>query len=311
MSTEIRIIDPVLTSLAQEYKNAGFVADKIFPLVSVNRRKGKIPIFGKQAFVHRDTIRAVRADSNRIPAEEISYYEFELLERDVEVSLDYIEEEEYSNSLQIEQQATNELIDILLLGREKEVSDFLQNPANYPTEMTIEITASNAFDDYTKSVDPVTKILEGVSAIRRKISRYPNVMIIGEPTYRALNFHPKILERIKYVGLSKVNLNYLSELLEIKNIYIGLGVYTQNGVDFTDIWGDNIVLAYVEEQDKGKTQRLGSSFGYLLQKAGYPEIDVYYENGGKIKVIRATDVYTYIMTLPYAGFLIYNTNHLS
>jgi len=96
MATEIRLIDPVLTSLAQEYRNSGFVADKILPVVSVNQRKGKIPVFGKQAFIHRDTIRAVRADSNRIPPEELTYLEFELLERDVEVSLDYIEEEEYS-----------------------------------------------------------------------------------------------------------------------------------------------------------------------------------------------------------------------
>jgi hypothetical protein len=311
MATEIRLIDPVLTSLAQEYRNSGFVADKILPVVSVNQRKGKIPVFGKQAFIHRDTVRAVRADSNRIPPEELTYLEFELLERDVEVSLDYIEEEEYSNFFQIEQQATNELLDILLLGREKEVADFLQNPNNYSSDMKMEITAAIAFDDYTKSFDPIQKIMEAVAAVRKKISRYPNVMIIGEPTYRALSFHPKVLDKIKYVGLGKVTLNYLSELLEIKNIYVGMGVYTPNDIDFTDIWGDNIVLAYVEEQDKGKTTRMGASFGYILQKSGYPEIDVYYENGGKIKVIRATDAYTFLLTTPHAGFLIYNTNHIS
>ncbi|MGB9912310.1 MAG: hypothetical protein ACPLRO_02975, partial [Candidatus Kapaibacteriota bacterium] len=103
----------------------------------------------------------------------------------------------------------------------------------------------------------------------------------------------------------------LSELLEIPNIYIGLGVYTINGVDFVDIWGDNIILAYVEEEDRGRTTRMGMSFGYLLQKKGYPEVDTYFENGGKIKVIRGTDTYTFLRTSPDAGYLIYNTNHLS
>jgi hypothetical protein len=277
----------------------------------VNRRKGKIPVFGKQAFVYRDTVRAIRSNSNRIPADEVEYLDFEMLERDVEVSLDYIEEEELSDFLEVERQATNELVDILLLGREKEVADLVQNPNNYASDMKTEITATIAFDDYTKTVDPVMKIREGMVKIRQKISRYPNVMIIGEPTYRALVYHPKIVERVKYVGLNKGNVKILSELVEIPNIYIGMGVYTANGTDFVDIWGDNIVLAYVEEEEAGRTTRLGLSYGYLLEKKGYPEVDTYFENGGKIKVIRATDAYAILRTSPDAGYLIYNTNHLS
>ncbi|MFN3780768.1 MAG: inorganic pyrophosphatase, partial [Candidatus Kapaibacteriota bacterium] len=94
MANEVRLIDPILTSLAQEYRNSKFVANQLFPVVSVSRRKGRIPIFGRQALVHRDTFRAIRSNSNRIPPNEINYLEFEMLERDVEVSLDYIEEEE-------------------------------------------------------------------------------------------------------------------------------------------------------------------------------------------------------------------------
>ncbi|MCX7909855.1 MAG: hypothetical protein N2560_10140 [Ignavibacteria bacterium] len=311
MANEIRLIDPVLTSIAQEYKNANFVANHLFPVVSVSRRKGKIPVFGKQAFVHRDTIRAIRSNSNRIPQDEIKYIDFEMVERDVEVSLDYIEEEELSDFFDVERQATNELVDILLLGREKEIADYVQNPNNYTSDMKMEITSAMAFDDYSKTVDPIMKIREGIVKIRQKISRYPNVMVIGESTYRALVFHPKIIDRVRYVGLGKVNIKSLSELLEIPNIYIGLSVYTINGNDFVDIWEDNIILAYVEEEEKGKTTRLGLSYGYLLQKKGYPEVDTYFENGGKIKIVRATDAYTFVATTPGAAFLIYNTNHLS
>lgn len=311
MATEIRLIDPILTSIAQEYRNTSFVANHLFPTVAVNKRKGKIPIFGKQSFVERETIRAIRSSSNRIASQEIDYIDFEMIERDVEVALDYIEEEELADFLEVERQATNELVDILLLGREKEIADFVQNPNNYPNEMKMEITPTYAFDDYSKTVDPILKIRDGMVAIRKKISRYPNVMVIGEATYRALLFHPKITERVKFVGMGKINAQILAELLEIPKIYIGLGVYTTNGTDFIDIWGDNIVLAYVEEEEKGKTTRMGISFGYLLQKKGFPEVDTYFENGGKIKVIRATDTYTFLQTTPEAGFLIYNTNHLT
>ncbi|ROL58622.1 hypothetical protein D9V84_02545 [Bacteroidetes/Chlorobi group bacterium Naka2016] len=311
MATEIRLIDPILTSIAQEYRNSSFVGNHLFPVVTVNKRKGKIPVFGKQAFVERDTVRAIRSKSNRISSNDIEYLDFEMIERDVEVALDYIEEEEMADFLEVERQATNELVDILLLGREKQIADYVQNPNNYPPSMKMEITATNAFDDYSKNVDPILKIREGLVAVRQKISRYPNVMVIGESTYRALMFHPKVIDKFKAVGIAKTNTQILSELLEIPNIYVGLGVYTTNGSDFVDIWGDNIVLAYVEEEDKGKTSRIGLSFGYLLQKKGFPEVDTYFENGGKIKVIRATDAYAILTTTPEAGFLIYNTNHLS
>ncbi|MFN3270521.1 MAG: hypothetical protein ACK42G_08040, partial [Candidatus Kapaibacteriota bacterium] len=178
MATEIRLIDPILTSIAQEYRNPGFVGNHLFPVVTVNKRKGKIPVFGKQAFVERDTVRAIRSKSNRISSNDIEYLDFEMIERDVEVALDYIEEEEMADFLEVERQATNELVDILLLGREKQIADYVQNPNNYPASMKMEITATNAFDDYSKNVDPILKIREGLVAVRQKISRYPNVMVI-------------------------------------------------------------------------------------------------------------------------------------
>lgn len=309
-STEIRMIDPVLTSIAQSYGNSSFVADRLFPKISINKTKGKIPVFGKEAFIHRETFRATRASSNRIPTDEISYIEFEMKERDVEVSLDYLEEEQTPDFLQYEQQITRQLVDILLLGREKEIADYSQNPNNYLSGMAMEITAANAFDDYTKNIDPIVKIREGMSIIRQHIGRYPNVMIIGDSTYRALINHPKVLDKIKYSGLGKGDINMLAQLTEIPNVYIGMSVLSVDSNVFTDVWGDNIVLAYTDENESGRS-RIGVSHGYLLQKNGFPEVDTYYENGGKIKVVRATDNFTFVVTTPEASFLIYNTNHLS
>jgi hypothetical protein len=67
-----------------------------------------------------------------------------------------------------------------------------------------------------------------------------------------------------------------------------------------------MVLAYVNENEKGKRNQYNPSYGYTLQKKGCPEIDTYYENGGKIKVIRCTDCYSIQVTCPEAAHLIYN-----
>lgn len=309
-TTEIRMIDPVLTSIAQSYRNESFIGQHLFPIVNITHIKGKILIFASVAFQPRAIDRALRASSNRIPTEKINYIEFGMRERDVEISLDYLEEEETPDFLQYEQQMTRQLFDLLLLNREKEIADFVQNSSNYPTDQVKTITSAEAFDDYTNGYSPLKAIQEGISKIRQKVARYPNVMVLGEATFRALINHPEIIERIKYSGISRVNTKILSELLSIRNIYVGLAVY-DNGSNFTDIWSDIIILAYFDEENESRRTPYGFSFGYLLQKSGYPEVDTYYENGGKIKIIRATDNYTFTVTSPQASYLISNTNHLS
>ena len=45
-----RVIDPILTEVAQGYKNADMVGMALFPYVPVAQRGGKIITFGKEAF---------------------------------------------------------------------------------------------------------------------------------------------------------------------------------------------------------------------------------------------------------------------
>ena len=70
MSTHLRKlrgqIDPVLTNLAVGYKNAEFIAEKIFPQVLTDAEGVQVPVFGKGSFVEYDTKRAVGAASNVI-----------------------------------------------------------------------------------------------------------------------------------------------------------------------------------------------------------------------------------------------------
>jgi len=306
---ELRMVDPVLSTVAQGYSNASMVAERLFPTVPVSKLKGKIPIFGKEAFLVRDTERAIRAQSNRIPPSDLQLIDFETLERDVEMAIDYLEEEESPNFARYEQRITKQLMDILLLGKEKYAADFVQNTANFVSGLKEEIAIADAFDDYTNDTDPITVIKDGMVSVRGKIARYPNTMIIGDVSYQVLMQHPKILERIKYSGMSKVNSRILSELTDIPNVYVGLSVFSLDGDAFEDVWGDNIILAYVDQNEKGSRSEYNPSYGYTLQREGQPEVDTYYENGGKIKVIRNTDNYKVQVTAPDAAFLISNTNH--
>jgi hypothetical protein len=304
---DLRMIDPVLTTVAQGYSNASMIAHKLFPLVKVSKLKGRIPVFGKEAFVVRDMERAMRAASNRIPPADLDFVEFETQEKDIETAIDYIEEEETPNTARLEHRITRQLVDMMQLGREKEVADLVQNTSMYDSAMKNEIDAAHAFNDYSLSIDPLSIIEEGMVAVRNKIARYPNTMIIGDSSYRALVNHPKIIERVKYTGSGNVNRKALAELLDIDRIYVGMAVMTEDGTTFNDVWQDNIILAFVDRSDN--PSEYNPSFGYILQRKGKPEVDSYYENGGKIKIIRNTDNYCVKVTAPEAAYLISNTNH--
>ena len=308
---DLRMVDPVLSTIAQGYSNAAMVADALFPTVTVSKLKGKVPVFGRDAFMVRDTYRAMRASSNRIPPSDLNLISFETKERDVEIALDYIEEEESPDFARYEQRLTKDLMDILLLGKEKEVADYVQNTANFINDLKYEVSSEHAFDDYSEStmIDPILIIRDCMAGVRARISRYPNTMIIGDTSFQALINHPKIVDRIKYSGFPSHSTEILSKLLDIPVIKIGMSVYTADGTTYSDVWGDNIVLAYVDQNERSNRSEFNPSYGYIFQREGKPEIDTYNEYGGKVKVIRNTDNYCMMVTASDAAFLISNTNH--
>jgi len=305
---DLRMLDPVLTTIAQGYSNAAMVAEHLFPTIEVSKLKGKIPVFERNAFIIRDTHRAIRANSNRIPPSDINFIEFETKEKDIEIAIDYIEEEESLEGSLLEHRLAKELRDILLLGKEKEAADLVQNPNNFINDLKLVITEDTCFNDYYNSTNPLLVIKDAMVSIKERIAHYPNTMIIGNECYQTLLEHPKIVEKVMYSGISKVTKKILEQLFDISNIHIGLSVYSEDGENFQDVWKDNIILAYVDPSNQNRSE-FNPSFGYTLQRVGMPEIDSYYENGGKTKIIRATDNYAIKVTASDACYLIYNTNH--
>jgi hypothetical protein len=226
-----RVIDPVLTTLAQGYQNTNMVAEALFPTVQVATTKGKIPKFNKTAFVARNTNRATGARSNRINDMDYELIPFETIENDVEMALDYLEEENESY-MKLEQKMMKDLSDIIALGKEKYAADFVQNISNYQPNALTNCGNSN----FTKGTsNPIEVVKNAVEALRSKIGRQPNTAIIGVSTYRALLNHPIIIDRVKFSGLRKVNTAVLSELFEIPNIKIGYAQHTEDNVVFKDI----------------------------------------------------------------------------
>ena len=302
---QLRMVDPVLTNIAQGYTPGNFIGEKLFPIVKVPSQKGKVPKFGRDSFVVRNSERAIRSNSNRIPTSDYDTIEFTLRERDLEVAMDYIEEMESYDALKYEQKLTIDLLNLLGLEREKAIADYVQNPLNFDSSAKKILDPTEAFD--SESTNPLPIITEAINQLRENIGREPNIIVMGMDTFQALSFNSAILAQLQNSGILKVSLGILQKYLGIDNIVIGAGVYSEDGRIFKDIWQDNLLIAYVDPTSKSRRTQYNPSFGYTFQREGMPEIDSYYENGGKIKIIRATDNWEIKAVAPEAAFLINNT----
>lgn len=300
---ELRVVDPVLTTLARGYTNADFVGTVIAPVAIVEKEAGKIPQFSKESFKIYNTERAIRARSNRLSPEGISTIDFVLTEHDIEYPIDYREIEEAQGILNLEMYAAETVMNIILLRLEKEIADKLQSLSTYPSGNKITLSGNAKWSAKTTS-SPVTDIDNAKEAIRGKIGRYPTVMVLGATAYNAIKNHPEVLDRIKYSMKGVITTELLKEIFDIETVVVGRAVYATDAGTFTDVWADNCILAYVPQAPQsGKRTPYAPSFAYTLRKRNKPEVDKYDETG-KLRLIRATDLLTVKVVGSEAGYII-------
>lgn len=302
---ELRSIDPVLTTLAQLHKNELFLSEKIFSAVKVKKTKGKFPIYGKEAFIARNTERAIRADSNRIPASEFRLEPYETQEQDLEMAVDYLECSQSSNYDKYEQTMTKQLWDSLALNREIEISEYLQNPTNFNIGNLTEIANDQSFNKPTSTLNPIKLISETKEKIRTKTGVLPNTIILNNNILNAILTSTYVQGLCSYSSFSLPTMNLLKEHFEIENILISTAVYSEKDNDFKNVWGNNILMTFSDINSKSTKKEL-PAMGHIIQLEGMPEVDTYFENGGKVKIIRCTDNFCWKVTMPEAGHLITN-----
>jgi hypothetical protein len=303
---DLRVVDPVLTTLARGYSNAQLVADVLFPFATVEKEAGKIPQFGKEAFKIYNTERALRAKSNRISPEGTTTIDYVCDEHDLEYPIDYRESEEAMFPL--EEHGTMVVTEGIRLRHEKKCADLAQTLANYPTGNKVTLSGNSQWTDYTNS-DPISNVEDAKEAIRGKVGKRPNVMVIGALSFKALKNHPKLLERIKYSMTGVVTVDLMKQIFGVANIVVGESVYASDAGAFSDIWADNCILAYVPgASPQGSRTPYEPSFAYTLRKKGKPEIDKRDEEGGKLRLIRNTDIFIPKIVGAEAGYIINDTN---
>ena len=305
----LRQVDPVLTNLATGYGNADFVADEVLPVVDVDREGVKIPKFGKDAFRVYATERALRANSNRITPEDVGQVTVSLTEHDLEYPIDYREDAEAAFDLQAN--AAYRTKEGILLRREKKVADMVQNPANFPVGNKAALSGTDLFSN--ASSDPEALIDDARSAVRAKIARDPNLLVLGYASYRFLRRHPKLRAILSTSTTRMLTMADLAAIFQVERIVVGKAVQLSDAGVQSDIWGNTALLTYVARPGPASANGQPSrspyepSFGYTLRKKNSAKVDSRLESGGKLEVVRYTEIFEPYLLGADAGYLFTNT----
>jgi len=193
---------------------------------------------------------------------------------------------------------------IIALRKEKSQADLATTAANYPASNKVTLAGTDQWSDYVAAgSDPSDDIEVAKEAIRNKVGKRPNTVVLGPLVWSKLKYHPKMIDRIKYTGRDSLSLEMVAALWEVKRVVVGDAVYLSAAGVQTDVWGKFVVLAFTEVgslADNGLP-----SYGYTYQLRGYPIVEQpYYERNPKSWIYPVTDALQPVIASNIAGYLI-------
>jgi len=301
--SQARVIDPILTQVAQGYTNAEFVGLTLFPAVPVGQRGGKILTFGREDFALYATGRAPGAHTKRVNFG-YSSGSFALEQHALEgvVPFEDLEEANSEPGIDLASIAVAKTQAIIGLRLEYAQAALATTAGNYAASNKTTLSGTAQWSDYSGTSDPANDIETGKEAIRAKIGKRPNTLVVGPLVWARLRNHPKLTDRIKYTGRDGLTTEMVAALFGVERVLVGDAIYDNAGT-FADVWGKFAVLAYTATASVAS--RGTPTFGYTYRLGGYPLVEQAYEDrNAKSWVYPVTDEVAPVIAGASAGYLI-------
>lgn len=304
----------LLTQIGARYQPVGFIADQVYPVVSVQNETDYYATFYKGAWF-RDEIGSkgplapgdtgprigfnMKLD-NTYTAEEYEAV-FPLPRRTLQNA---------DPQLNIRTRGVELATRALMLARERRVaaSVFVGSTWGTGTDPTI----SNTWDNYDTS-DPIGEIDTGRIVVREQTGGLKaNTCVMGPQVWDQLMRHPEILELIFGSGSNRMIVPSTADFgraFDFDTVLVGYGMYTADeeipgasesatNPDLSYIWGKNMWIGHVA----GPNNMFQPSAGYQL-RVSY-EAGSYKDVSGKNEYIYANEIQDEVRVATDCGYYI-------
>jgi len=308
--SQIRVVDPVLTTIAQGFKQPALIGNALFPVVPVGVRAGRILSFGKEDFMLYNTARTPGSNTKRLKFGYASGT-FALVDYSLEGQLALEDIQESDNNpagpgVDLMSMTVNKTMESMALGLEYAQATLARTAASYQAANKTTLSGTSQWSDYGTTSNPVAVIETAKEAVRAAIGKRPNTIVMGAAVMSKLRAHPLIVDRVKYTGRDVATPELLASLFGVQRVLVGDSIYMNDaGTTITDVWGKDVVVAYTELgsiADRGNP-----SYGYTYNLSGYPMVEQpYFERNPKSWFAPVTRVEAPVIAAVNAGYLITN-----
>ena len=262
-------IDQPLTNLTIAYVQSqeNFIADKVFPVVGVQKQSDKYYIYDRANMNRTGDVKALapRTEVNRIgqAVSTDSYY------ADVYgLGMDF-DQQTLANedaALDIRSSGAQTLVNRLMIHREEQFADTFFKASVWGTDNT----PANLWSDYTNST-PIKNVTDARRTMQLKSGGFkPNTMVVGKEVRDILINHPDILARLNggatVSNTALITNAKLAEIFEVENFYVMEAVKNSavEGAAESNafIGGKHALLAHVAPNAGLMTPMAGATFAW-------------------------------------------------
>jgi hypothetical protein len=268
MGRALGYVSPLLSNLAADYSKRvreGLIASLLFPRITVGKPSGKYATYSAEnAYKVPDvTMAGERSRANEF-ATSGKMVNYATSRYGLKSFIDSADLEFMDGPFKLwERRKTETLVSKLELAQEKRLADTVLNLSGRTTTLSgTGVGKTNKWGDATDKVggDPHGAIKDAIANLFYR----PNLMILSESVYDALEYHPRLLDKLGEANLiKKVDEANLAKLFRINRVIIAkgradFGKRNAGGtLTLSGIWGNSVILAYTsdvwDEPCAGKT----------------------------------------------------------
>jgi hypothetical protein len=267
-------VDAILTNISVAYmqRAENFIADKVFPVIPVDKQSDKYFKYTKNDWLRDEA--QLRADGTESVG---SGYNIttETYFADVWAIHKDVGDQTRANAdapINVDREAAEFVTHRLLTRRELQfVNDFMSGGVwtNEASGVASSATTGqfNQWSNYTGS-DPISDIEEAKAEILGDTGYEANTLVLGYDVFRVLKHHPDLVDRIKYTSSQTITEDMLARMFDIERVLVSKAVNATNAEGATDAYqfstGKVALLAHVAPTPG----LLTPSAGYTFQWTG-------------------------------------------
>jgi len=194
-------------------------AREIFPVVPVTQQSNKYHVWGQEDFFRSDAKERGAGEESAGSGLRLSQDQFYCMPMASHFDIDHITRANADAGIDLERGAVAKITRDLLIRQDQDWAGDFFATGKWGTD----VAPTNGAWELVNST-PIEDLRGGYYTIAQNTGQLANTLALGANTYKRLQDHPDILDRIKYTQTAIVTPSLIGSILDIPRVFVLFGV---------------------------------------------------------------------------------------